>query len=315
MKQNVICFNAEMREVSKKKLRPICMLEVYQEPSVGPQASSLRKTFPIYSLPKGTRSERERVFISHDHDKLSGDKDSPGPIYDISSTVGKARMAKFGSAPQRELQKSQSADSSIDLLGGLPDRQRVRFRSTKSTHFGSDTRNVIKNAAILKSHPQAFFGVHSPGPAAYSLVDGMGTQGRMVSMTTKTKILGSNSQTPEGVGPGCYETPGSCGVVQFQSRIANQPVFSFGSGKQRPEPTVSAVRMLNEIKSPAAVGRQVSSTKKSAPTAVLGSQTRDQWRRIEIVSSPLDRIQTECRRPRIAHANVPVRMEIIRWSS
>lgn len=270
----------------------------YQETSIGVQPNSLRKTSSMVSLPKAARSEWELIHISRAHDKLTPNKDSPGPIYEVPSTVGKARVSKFGTGPQRYVCKSNLSESSTDLLGIVPDNQKFLYPGLRSVNFGTDSRDVIKNATILKNHPQAFFGTHSPGPAMYTLPDLMGKN--KVSIASRTKQLGAVSQTPNTVGPGSYDT-----CTSFSQGCL------FPIAKQRPDNDVPNGRCsgLYNTKPPGSIGPQTNSLKRSAPRAVLGSQTRSQWRKVALVGMerPL--------KLRLPHPVLPPRMETIKHSS
>ena len=293
------------------------MVDVYQEPAVGMQFSSLKSSRPFFSIPHATRTQREKLHLSHEHDKTSPHYDTPGPVYELPSTVGTSAAFSFGTGPQRHVHKSQSLESSIDLLGSFVDDQHVKYHKTKTALFGTDTRENIKNAVILKHHPQAFYGKQSPGPAGYSLPEVIGREGSMITMGSKTKVLAANCQTPDFLGPGSYPLPTTCGGSQFLSRIPNQPVFSFGKGQQRPEPSERLRSMsqpvLRDSFSVNSIGNQVDSTKRSAGKPVMGSQTREQWAKMALVFAVGDkRVSTQ---DRIVHPMLPYRHEVIKWSS
>lgn len=281
------------------------MLDIFQDQSVGVQVNSLRSSNPRCSFSKGTRDQWGKVHISHEHDNLTSNRDSPGPVYDVKSTIGQSRAVKIATSTKRCFSGEDTQESSIDILGVIPDGQKWQYPGTKSVHFGSDSRDVIKNATILKHHPQAFMGTHSPGPAAYGLPDRIGKSTRMISLGVKTRPLGSTSQTPACVGPGCYSVCGG-------KNLPVQPIFSFGKSKQRPEPRDgNTCAGLYEIEVPGSIGRQPSSTKRTSPGAVLGSQTRAQWGSVvsfgdSAVNKPV------CRIP---HPTLPVQFDVIKYSS
>lgn len=86
-----------------------------------------------------------------------------GPIYGVPSTVGSAAKFTFGGVDAAK-QRSRTVESSVDLLGVIVDNQKFKYPSAKGVLFGTDSKDNIRNATILRNHPQAFYGVHSPGP-------------------------------------------------------------------------------------------------------------------------------------------------------
>jgi hypothetical protein len=292
------------------------MLEVYREPSVGIQQNSLKLTSPSFTVPRATRSQRQLLHISREHDKLTPSLESPGPVYACQFPMEVSRSCAFGHGPQRINAKQQAVESSNDLLGVIVDDQSAKFRKSVSVLFGTDSRDHIRNATILKHHPQAFYGKESPGPAGYTLQDSMGREGRHISMGSRTRILAAGSQTPESLGPGAFTIPTTCGGKQFLSSFDNQPVFTFGKSTRKVYHETSRSRsqpILKDSFSQASIGPQADSTKPTAVRTILGSQTRDQRARTVLVLSPNEK---HCI-PRISipHPVLPSRIEIVRWTS
>jgi hypothetical protein len=288
--------------------------------NVSPQyIESIFQSTPKFSLPKSTRDARAKLHISRDHDRGTTSYETPGPVYDIPTTLNRSRTTMFGTGKRSNVEKLTSVASSNDLLGVVirPEALSTTQRSP-TVYFGTDSRDEIKNATVLKDHPQTFFGKHSPGPAYYKIPHLVGNEAPKVTIGSRTPILGSVTQTPEDIGPGSYPHGTYCGKPQFESKIENQPVFSFGKSK-RPFPGEDRRSISQPLYRKSVIieslGRQISSTKKSAPRAILGSQSREQWTKIALVLSNRDLCNfppssVACRIPAI-----PSRNEIIKWSS
>lgn len=292
------------------------MTQEHHETSVGIQFNSLKRTCASVAFPRSTRSQRERTHISRQHDASAPNYDTPGPIYDVLQP-NLSRVNTFSKADQRPHTKLSNSQSSIDLLGVIVDNQNVKFKKCRTALFGTDSREIIRNAAILRYNPQVFYGSESPGPTCYNISDVKNKSGQMISMGSKTKILAAEIQTPDRIGPGAYTIPSSCGGSQFLAQIPNQPVFSFSKARQRIEPSgvsrshsspvVRESLILNSI------GVQADSTKRSAPSTVIGSQGRAEWKRTALLRFGKDAAKHESRN-RIFHPELPSRIELVKWS-
>jgi len=59
-------------------------------PSVGAQADSKKPSLPKFGFGSSTREDREKVFVSQEHEKVAGGRDAPGPgQYVQASLTGK----------------------------------------------------------------------------------------------------------------------------------------------------------------------------------------------------------------------------------
>ena len=289
------------------------MADVYRDGALGEQKNSLRRSGIVVSFGKSTRLDREKLHISREHDKTTPNLESPGPIYFVNAESPHVTAYRFGTGPQRHHVNPQSGTSSIDLLGAYPDDQLLKFPKSEVTLFGTEPRDKIKNAAILREHPQAFYGMDSPGPLGYLIPDNTGKGVPSISMGLKTRSPGCQIQTPPCVGPGSYAIQTTCGGSQNNASIANQPVFSFGKAPQRPgpnrlgrsssEPPDSAT--FREV----SIGVQPNSRRRTVPRPVIGLQTRDRWVKQGLL---LERSQS-C--PRIEHPRLLNRLELIKWTS
>ena len=63
-------------------------------PAVGPQVDGKLKSSPLYGFGSSTREVANKVFISHEHGKVTGGRDAPGPgQYAVKSLTGKPVVA------------------------------------------------------------------------------------------------------------------------------------------------------------------------------------------------------------------------------
>ena len=292
------------------------MAQEQHETSVGIQFNSLKRTCASVGFPRSTRSQRERTHISRQHDASAPNNDTPGPIYDVLQP-NRSPVYTFSKADQRTHTKLSNSQSSVDLLGVIVNDQNVKFKKCRTALFGTDSRVIIRNAAILRYNPQVFYGSESPGPTCYNISDVKMKSGPMVSMGSRTKILAAEIQTPDRIGPGAYTIPSSCGGSQFLAQIPNQPVFSFGKTRQRIEPSgVSRSHSSPVVRESLildSIGVQADSTKRSAPSTIIGSQGRSQWTKSAILRFGKDANHQESR-IRISHPELPSRIELVKWS-
>ena len=271
---------------------------------------SLYSNCPEISFPRATRESRSKLHVSQEHDASAPSVVSPGPIYDIPTSLGQSRSCKFGKGPRTCPENSEDIyATSTDVLGVIPDRQLVRFPSTVSVKIGTESRDEVRNAAVMKYNPETFYGMESPGPATYTLCGGV--SGPRFTLGSRTEVLGSKPQTSVSVGPGSYPHPTYCGKLQFQSHIENQPVYSFSKTRSALTTEGNCDKVFRKVGVVVdAIGPQVSSTRKTGPRPIMGTQTREQWSK----SSPM-LSQT---RPTPRSFQIPKllpRGEIIRWSS
>lgn len=287
--------------------------QVYHETAIGVQLNSLKRSQSAFSFAKSTRSQRERTHISRQHSASCANPESPGPIYEISCK-NSSPVFTLGKADERNPKHSDRCESSVDELVSFLCSQNLKYKRSAGIVFGTDSRETIRNAAILLSHPETLYGCESPGPTCYHLPEKTGKMGRMSTMGAKTKILVTNSQTSEGVGPGTYEVPSTCGASRLLSKIPNTPVYSFARAQQRPELSRGFERSqsspnIREGFKANSFGKQSDSTKRTAPSPIIGSQSRDKWTKCPVLRSIGD-----ARSFSISHPELPSRIELVKWS-
>lgn len=219
-----------------------------QTSALDTQHESTKTTYPKYSLPKATREGRERVFLSKKQPQDLLGKESPGFRYTPSRQKELPKWG-FGTAAARPPQtKPRYPETTNDLLHSSPDADdgKVKYfgASSMAQHkscsapdakrvvIGNSSRNDKINAPDLCEFP---LGGISPGPQRYRTqscppfrlahapkVDNYPPK---YSMGLKTKILGTDLQTPPRVGPGIYPVAEACGD-QAKSTTPSLPKWS-----------------------------------------------------------------------------------------
>jgi len=248
----------------------------YDLRAVGPQPESMRPSAPLYGFGKGTRDQMDKVFLSHHAEKIKGNPDTPGPIYNVPSDLGQAQKFGFGTGPQRVYKnKPPYPDSSVDLIMHEVDSGYAKFKKPPAFYFGTEAKDCMKNAAITKG--QAPTTTCTPGPAAYipSMKGGGSGLEELPSYPfgIKTKIQELPSSTPLNVGPGKYKLQKAVGK-QVLSTTQSLPMWGFQKAKRfptsKPDLTVLEPKPKNQ-----ALGKQVLSRSRSAPSFGFGTASRD----------------------------------------
>lgn len=260
----------------------------FDVPSIGKQDNSQKKTAPAHAFGTCSRERRQKVFMGKELETTKCTMNSPGPVYSLATSVGEGAQYGFGTAPQRLHGRAKYPDTSVDLTGATVDSQKCKFPTTKGVVFGTEQVGEMKNAVLLKSHPQASYGKASPGPTAYTPRDKDVTKVSepKFSLGEKTKILSAKSQTPRNVGPGSYPPPTSMGG-QPSSGKKSMPSWSFGNSKRMP-PLRKSDAVLDPNPELSAFGSQVSSSKKSAASYGFGTATREHKAKTFLVQTGLD---------------------------
>eukprot|EP00451_Oxyrrhis_marina_P013853 CAMPEP_0204321088 /NCGR_PEP_ID=MMETSP0469-20131031/7971_1 /ASSEMBLY_ACC=CAM_ASM_000384 /TAXON_ID=2969 /ORGANISM="Oxyrrhis marina" /LENGTH=294 /DNA_ID=CAMNT_0051302357 /DNA_START=45 /DNA_END=929 /DNA_ORIENTATION=+ len=280
----------------------------FDVPSVGRQRESQKPSAQSWGFGSCSRDRQQNVFISPTHEKGKPSKASPGPIYDVRSKDTGVKFG-FGSAPQRLHKKALYPDSSVDLTEATVDTQRVKFRNTAGYLFGTDQKDNMRNAVILKSHPQANLGVFSPGPVAYT-PDAKTIHDRSpeYSIRKKTKILASSSQTPGNVGPGSYPAMASIGMQPLSQR-STMPSFAVGKGARIPESTPDE-EIINPNANISSLGKQPKSKNRTMPQYGFGTGTWEHTKKTALVQLGGDRGPSAMfEKPRLHHPSIPSEME------
>jgi len=277
------------------------------------QPSSQNPTPPSYTFGVASREAQEKVFISMKHEKLKPAMDSPGPIYSMVTTTGEGPKHSFGTSPQRVEIRAQYPDSSVDLIEGNVDSQKIKFDNPKKFLFGSESKDCNKNAVILKHHPQANLGMLSPGPLAYyPKKETVERKTEAYTISMKTPILGSQPQTPRNVGPGKYAA--LMAAMDYDSTKKRFKGFMFGKQKRFPEPETD--RTTLEISPPLnSMGNQLNSRKSTSPRYGFGSATREAKAKTFLAQVPEDLGPASALgKVRMMHPILPVEKDVIKWT-
>lgn len=294
-------------------------LQLEIPPGIGEQVSSMRPSSARYSFGTSTRQNRMNLampeFKYSDVDRLG--RETPGAVYDLPAAVGTAPTTVFGTGPRVADHSTRYPDSSVDLAFATVDSQKVKYPTARNFLFGTEARDEIKNAEILKRHPQAGMLKESPG----CIYDPDDTRARPMSaplwtMRPKTPIQASRPQTSERVGPNSYRA---------QEAIGTQPLSTKKTG--RASSFSRAARFPTSRRDgdgdgggegppPSSMGRQVDGRFKSQPCCGFGSGTRDKRSRTAYLQVQKDMgPRGNMAPPHLEHPRVARQQEIIRYGS
>jgi len=263
----------------------------------------------------GTRDQLDKVFISASHEKLKPQRSGPGPIYDVPTDVGKSFKYSFGCAPQRVLMKQQFPDSSVDLIEHIVDSQYAKYENTRGFYFGTEAKDSMKNATILRHHPQAAFGVGSPGPAAYFPDDrSIYEKPEEYPLGMKTQILGSKCQTPQNVGPNSYPPAEAVGK-QALSQRRTLSSWSFSKSKRFPS-SAPDLTILDPNPPLNSIGKQVKSRSKTAEKYGFGTATRAAMSKTGVFITDLDKgpAATPTSEMNLPHPKLQMEKKVVKYS-
>lgn len=259
--------------------------------SVRNQVESTKRSAPGYSF--GTAKGGVKLFISKKLAKTNATAVTPGPVYQVPSTVGAAPSFSFGTDEQRKHPSAKYPDSSVDLISATVDTQKVKFHSTPQVHMGSEDRSSLKNAEILRTNAELAMGMESPGALeyfpkeihknvpAYSFASKNASERKPES---RVQLL--QTGTPRTLGPGSHKPATSMGKQPASPR-PSAPAWTM-SGRS-PRDSGPAELLAIEDKVFSSIGKQVLSTIRSPPGVGASTSTRDQSNRTALFVSDNDR--------------------------
>lgn len=272
--------------------------------SIGGQSDSRRETFPAFSFGTGSRDvARQKIFVSGKHEKCKVVVNSPGPVYQVPSSVGEGPRFGFGQDEQRKHGGVRYPDSSVDLTCATVDSQKVKFPNTPGVHFGTEVRMSKKNAEIIRTNPDMVLGMESPGALEYTPREqtiqkmhpdySFGPPEDRPPAKAVNRLALLPGSTPRQTGPGSHNLPKGIGQ-QPQSARPTGPSWSMHGGKNNRTIPVSAREgktgpVMDTEGNYSSLGKQVSSTLKTSTIAGFGRSTRDQWSRTAICMTKTDR--------------------------
>lgn len=295
--------------------------------AIGNQTQSARLTNPTYSLSKCSRGQRGKNFISEEHARAGAlCRESPGPVYDLPSTLGSGPKMSFSKGAQRVYGKDKHFNSkynepSVDCIEAQIDSQPFKYERDKTMLFGTEGKGQLKNATILKSHSAALVGRISPGPANYGPAGGPDvgptrkSLAHAVRFGAKTKAVGSMiSQTPAEVGPGLYPRKDVAMGNQHLSNRRTQGCNTFSKAPKFGRAKDARGQPIIELDvATSAFGKQVDGRKKSEPGIGFGTSTRDNAGRMQRCMTNADEgPKSNMPRSHLSHPTLPSEKIVMR---
>ena len=244
--------------------RPAPMVQdnkaAFTKSTFGPQFSTRRRTAPSYGFGTSTRAQANKLFVSQEHTQLAtAGSHSPGPGagYRLHPAVGGAQPdGRRANAPRYSMTTAERfpGQKKVDISPG-PGAHAVQstamgrqvtgaFKSEPRIGFGTAGREHVRKVFISQEHQKTdLHGMDSPGPAApYSLPTTLGKQSQGSIKSPPTWVFSSAdrkdpievmqlTKSAREPGPGTYAIKTSVGGQQVDSKIASQPMPSFGTGK------------------------------------------------------------------------------------
>lgn len=274
------------------------MPDSFDVSSIGHQAN--RQTMPSYSVGTGSRDTAAlKVFHSKKMEKSKAIVNSPGPVYQVPSSVGAGPSYGFGVDQQRVHAGAKYPDSSVDLTCATVDSQKFKFHNTPGIHFGSEPKMNSKNAEIIRTHPTSVLGQESPGALEYHPQEekfskwkpaySFGPAEDRPPRKPESRVQLVPMSSPRQTGPGSHQVPGGLGR-QPDSARPSRPAYSFGGGSSPRQPGSAREPGLNiEDKPFSSIGKQVLSQLPSSPTRGFGKSTRDQVGKTAICITDVDK--------------------------
>lgn len=285
----------------------------------GRQAEGVKQSLPAWSLPRASRDNEKRVYISKKHPQDLLGKDSPGFAY----TPQRQRHLPswgFGTASQRPAAaKAKFPDASNDLLGTLPDNQQFKF-GTKMVAMPRGSRDASYSAPDFDGFPA---GEISPGPQRYNpstkvhghrLAHAPDVDKTAPSFTMRpmTKPPVVESQTPAKVGPGSYPVQEAC-RPQAKSEKPSLPHWSVNKSDRFKSKSQSDPGRLWDGMGDKA--RQFNRTASCAPSFSFGASTREHAKKVTPARNSLDMgPAAKMDKSRQSHPSLPRRHEVMKYS-
>lgn len=221
----------------------------------GKQVKSENNTHPAYGFGSQHRDAYMKLYLSQEQAKAVSGNNSQGPVYKTFSAIG----------PQPE----------------------SRYSSLPAPGFGTSTR-------ATKDTRTAF-----PGPGTYVQEGGIGPMVESKRETLPRPVFGTATRDGQSKvwldeelmktyagrgspGPCTYGTPGSMGK-QPDSKYSSQPAWKQGTSdrfrqkEDKDKPGVGAYTVNND-----ALGKQALSSKRTLPSAKIGTSNRDVAKKIFI---------------------------------
>mmetsp|Transcript_13100 Transcript_13100/g.15822 ORF Transcript_13100/g.15822 Transcript_13100/m.15822 type:complete len:302 (-) Transcript_13100:366-1271(-) len=220
----------------------------------GKQHDSRKETAPAFGFGSSDRNGATKVFVTAEHAKSSYGKESPGPVYELKSSLGKQESSKNESSP---LFSFGTADRFAKPAGSVPTRYSVpgpgAYQATSSIGkqgdstrqsaeaygFGSSTRVHQQKVFLSPEHAKTNYGEASPGPSVYNAKSAVGKQPDSKKDTAPSWVFSSEERfkydyverAAKVPGAGQYNSIGAVGS-QADSKKQSLPKYSFGSSQR-----------------------------------------------------------------------------------
>lgn len=215
----------------------------------GQQHDSKKTTSPIFGFGSADRVQLQKVFLTPEHSKSDYGKNSPGPIYDLKSSVGKQASSKnysasefsFGTA-DRFAKAKTGPGQSVPGPGAYqsPSSIAKQVPSAKTTApdygFGSSTRAHAEKVFLSEEQAKIQYGAGSPGPSVYQSKSSVGKQPSSKNESAPSWVFSSEERfkydyverAAKIPGAGQYGHTSAVGI-QAQSAKKTLPKYSFGT--------------------------------------------------------------------------------------
>mmetsp|Transcript_2717 Transcript_2717/g.4632 ORF Transcript_2717/g.4632 Transcript_2717/m.4632 type:complete len:313 (+) Transcript_2717:54-992(+) len=287
--------------------------------SCGRQADGVKRSNPSWTLPKASRDDVKKVFVSKKMPQDLLGRGSPGHVYD-PKRVRSTPSWSFGAGEARPHPGGvKYPDTSNDLTQVTPDSQPFKYGEPRAATIGTCPRDVISNAPDLNGFPK---GRISPGPMRYNVANcppatrlahapGCDMIPPKWSIGQKTVIQELKSQTGEKVGPGTYPIPDAVGK-QHESDKKSNPSWSCNKKDRFPKKARQHdTGRLWDGEGKRAI--QFNRTTSAPPSFSFGTSTRFHAQKIARCMAPLDeRAKAEPANVRTPH--IDRRREILKFT-
>ena len=219
---------------------------------LGVQHDSRKASAPVFGFGSSDRNALAKVYISAEHNRADFGKLGPGAVYDVKSGFGAQDSSKnatppafsFGTA-SRFLKPSAArakrnpqvpgpgAYAPETSIGKCVDSNKI---TEAAFGFGTSTRDHAAKVFLSAEQAKVFFGLESPGPAAYKVLSGVGAQTSSRNRTAPGYSIPKEQRLKYDYverakrlpGAGLYDRPGAVGP-QVEATKATRPTVGFGT--------------------------------------------------------------------------------------
>jgi len=215
----------------------------------GVMHDSRKSTAPIYGFGSSDRANASKVFLTPEHAKTDYGKNSPGPVYDLKSSLGKQATSRNESMPlysfgtaDRFAKGAKSGKAAVPGPGAyqVPSSIGKQADSNKGTApeygLGTSTRAHQEKVFLSQDQAKINFGINSPGPSAYNCRSSVGEQANSKNESAPSWKFSKEERlrydyvdrAAKLPGAGQYGHSVSCGP-QAESKKSTLPKYSFGT--------------------------------------------------------------------------------------